>query len=46
MIFPAAKPGLVIRYSFLWSYEKDAGSLHQAVGSHPQTVAEFFPNAA
>ena len=26
MIFPAAKPGLVIRYSFLWSHEKDAGA--------------------
>jgi hypothetical protein len=24
--FPAAKPGLVIRYSFLWSHEKDAGA--------------------
>jgi len=23
---PAAKPGLVIRYSFLWSHEKDAGA--------------------
>ena len=26
MTFPAAKPGLVIRYSFLWSHEKDAGA--------------------
>lgn len=26
MTFPAAKPGLVIRYSFLWSDEKDAGA--------------------
>ena len=26
MKFPAAKPGLVIRYSFLWSHEKDAGA--------------------
>jgi len=24
--FPAAKPGLVIRYSFLWSHEQDAGA--------------------
>jgi hypothetical protein len=24
--FPAPKPGLVIRYSFLWSDEKDAGA--------------------
>jgi hypothetical protein len=24
--FPAAKPGMVIRYSFLWSHEKDAGA--------------------
>ena len=26
MTFPAAKPGLVIRYSFLWSHEKEAGA--------------------
>lgn len=26
MTFPAAKPGLVIRYSFLWSHEKDGGA--------------------
>ena len=26
MTIPAAKPGLVIRYSFLWSHEKDAGA--------------------
>ncbi len=26
MTFRAAKPGLVIRYSFLWSHEKDAGA--------------------
>ena len=26
MTFPAAKPGLVIRYSFLWRHEKDAGA--------------------
>ena len=26
MTFPAAKPGLVIRYSFLWSHEQDAGA--------------------
>jgi hypothetical protein len=24
--FPAPKPGLVIRYSFLWSHEQDAGA--------------------
>jgi hypothetical protein len=26
MSFPAPRPGLVIRYSFLWSHEKDAGA--------------------
>lgn len=26
MTFPVAKPGLVIRCSFLWSHEKDAGA--------------------
>lgn len=26
MTFPAPRPGLVIRYSFLWSHEKDAGA--------------------
>jgi hypothetical protein len=26
MTFPAPKPGLVIRYSFLWSHEADAGA--------------------
>lgn len=26
MKFPAPKPGLVIRYSFLWSHEKEAGA--------------------
>jgi len=26
MTFPAPRPGLVIRYSFLWSNEKDAGA--------------------
>ena len=26
MTFPAPKPGLVIRYRFLWSHEKDAGA--------------------
>ena len=26
MTFPAPRPGLVIRYSFLWSDEKDAGA--------------------
>ena len=26
MSFPAPKPGLVIRYSFLWSHEADAGA--------------------
>lgn len=26
MTLPAPKPGLVIRYSFLWSHEKDAGA--------------------
>lgn len=26
MSFPAPKPGLVIRYSFLWSHEQDAGA--------------------
>lgn len=26
MSFPAPKPGLVIRYSFLWSHERDAGA--------------------
>jgi hypothetical protein len=24
--FPAAKPGLVIRYGFVWSHEQDAGA--------------------
>lgn len=26
MTFPAPRPGLVIRYGFLWSHEKDAGA--------------------
>lgn len=26
MNFPVPKPGLVIRYSFLWSHERDAGA--------------------
>lgn len=26
MRFPAPRPGLVIRYSFLWSHERDAGA--------------------
>ena len=26
MTFPAPRPGLVIRYSFLWSEERDAGT--------------------
>ena len=26
MTFPTPKPGLVIRYSFLWSHERDAGA--------------------
>ena len=26
MSFPAPKPGLIIRYSFLWSHEKEAGA--------------------
>ena len=26
MSFPAPRPGLVIRYSFLWSHEQDAGA--------------------
>lgn len=26
MTFPAPKPGLVIRYSFLWSHEQDVGA--------------------
>lgn len=26
MSFPAPKPGLVIRYSFLWSHERDIGA--------------------
>lgn len=26
MSFPAPKPGLVVRYSFLWSHEQDAGA--------------------
>ncbi len=26
MSFPAPKPGLIIRYSFLWSHERDAGA--------------------
>ena len=26
MSFPAPKPGLVIRYSFLWSHEREAGA--------------------
>ena len=26
MTFPAPKPGLVIRYSFLWSHERDDGA--------------------
>lgn len=26
MTFPAPRPGLVIRYSFLWSHEQDAGA--------------------
>jgi hypothetical protein len=28
--FPAPKPGLVIRYSFLWSHEADAGAVEGA----------------
>jgi hypothetical protein len=28
--FPAPKPGLVIRYSFLWSHEADAGAEESA----------------
>lgn len=30
MIFPEPVPGLVIRYSFLWSHEKDAGAVEAA----------------
>lgn len=45
MTFPAAKPGLVIRYSFLWSHEKDAGA-EEASKDRPCAIVVAAPRNA
>ena len=42
MTFPAAKPGLVIRYSFLWSHEKDAGA-EEGAKDRPSAIVVAAP---
>jgi hypothetical protein len=42
MSFPAPAPGLVIRYSFLWSHEKDAGA-EEASKDRPCAIVVAAP---
>lgn len=42
MSFPAPKPGLVIRYSFLWSHEQEAGA-DEAAKSRPCAIVIAVP---
>jgi hypothetical protein len=40
--FPAPRPGLVIRYAFLWSHEQDAGA-DEAAKARPCAVVVAAP---
>ncbi len=42
MSFPAPRPGLVIRYSFLWSHEQDAGA-DEAAKDRPCAIVVAAP---
>lgn len=42
MRIPAPQPGLVIRYAFLWSHEKDAGA-EEAAKDRPCAVVVAVP---
>lgn len=42
MTFPIPKPGLVIRYAFLWSHEKDAGA-EEATKDRPCAIVVAVP---
>ena len=42
MSFPAPRPGLVIRYSFLWSHEEDAGA-EEAAKERPCAIVVAAP---
>ena len=44
MSFPSPKPGLVIRYSFLWSHEADAGA-EEAVKDRPCAIIVAAPRS-
>ncbi|ESQ93592.1 hypothetical protein ABAC460_00555 [Asticcacaulis sp. AC460] len=44
MTFPIPKPGLVIRYGFLWSHEKDAGA-DEAAKDRPCAIVVAVPKS-